>query len=109
MEVGETQPIAGKLVKIRCFDLAAEAALQSEQSKSVWGLRHYIGSRHSFKVRTARPATESQVRSLNLDHEVGFCPPYQITETQVICYDDKEVGPFVSVANIHVPVKLNTS
>ena len=56
MEVGETQPIAGKLVKIRCLNLAAEAA--------------------------------------------------QITETQVICNNDKEVGPFGFVGRLHVAVKL---
>ena len=56
MEIGETQPIAGKLVKIRCLDLAAKTA--------------------------------------------------QVTETQVICNDDKEVGSFGFVDRLHVAVKL---
>lgn len=56
MEIGETQPIAGKLVNIRCLDLAAKTA--------------------------------------------------QVTETQVICNDDKEVGSFGFVDRLHVAVKL---
>ena len=59
MEVDETQPIAGKLVKIRCLNLAAEAA--------------------------------------------------QITETQVICNNDKEVGLLGFVGPLHVAVKLIAS
>ena len=35
-----------------------------------------MGSRSSFRARTARPAAESQVRSLNLDYEAGLYPSF---------------------------------
>jgi hypothetical protein len=56
VEVGKSQAIAGKLIKIRSLDLATEAG--------------------------------------------------QIAKTQIICYDDKEVGPFGFVGRLHVAVKL---
>ena len=49
-----------------------QVSVVSQTFKSVqWSLRRYVGSQSSFKVCTARPATESQVRRRNLDHEVG--------------------------------------
>jgi hypothetical protein len=52
------------------------AFLQSEGFKSASCLGHYIGSQSSFKLRTARPAAERLVQSLNLDREIGSNPSF---------------------------------
>jgi len=56
------------------------AILQSEVFKSASCLRQYIGSQSSFKLRTARPATERPVRSLNLDRKIGLYPSFTYHE-----------------------------
>lgn len=52
-------------------ELYAVYNLHSEGLKSVWCLRHCIGSWSRFKICIARAPAEKLARSLNLDHEFG--------------------------------------
>lgn len=61
---------------VHCHDLSQLLGLQSEEFKSAHCLRHHIRLRSSFKVRTARPAAERLVRSLNLEREIGLYPSF---------------------------------
>jgi hypothetical protein len=51
---------------------------KSEGFKSARCLRHYMGSCPGFKIRTALPAVERGIRILNLHHEVGLYPSFNV-------------------------------
>ena len=59
-----------------------------------------------MKVSKPQPVAGKLVKVRSLDFATEAA---QITETQVICYDDKEIGPFGFVGSGHVDVKLVVS